>query len=258
MRVLIPAAQDLSDRIPARSCCRARDEAFVLDNLSTGSIDNIIHLKDCLCFHYTIDTIGNEAVLAELIDPCDVVVHLAAAVGSETDRRTSGAHHRDQRSWDRSRSQAREQEEETRGLLRQPPRSLARAPACRSPRMRTSRARMVRKHPPGMRRGASSIDGIPALSCRKERKLPVIRSRLFNTVEPRHPVNTAPALPQLCKAGVGRAADHHLWRRKPVAQLHLRGGCGARHGSLDQRTPRSRPGLQYRQRQRDNDRVISR
>jgi UDP-glucose 4-epimerase len=57
------------------------DEVFVLDNLSTGSIDNIVHLKARPKFHYTIDSVTNEPVLAELLDRCDVVVHLAAAVG---------------------------------------------------------------------------------------------------------------------------------------------------------------------------------
>jgi UDP-glucose 4-epimerase len=56
-------------------------EVFVLDNLSTGSIDNIEHLKGHPRFHYTIDTITNEPVLAEHIDRVDVVFHLAAAVG---------------------------------------------------------------------------------------------------------------------------------------------------------------------------------
>ncbi len=56
-------------------------EVFVLDNLSTGSIENIIHLKQDPRFHYTIDTVSNEPVLAELIDRSDVVFHLAAAVG---------------------------------------------------------------------------------------------------------------------------------------------------------------------------------
>ena len=56
-------------------------EVFALDNLSTGSIDNIEHLKVNPRFHYTIDSVTNEPVLAELIDRCDVVFHLAAAVG---------------------------------------------------------------------------------------------------------------------------------------------------------------------------------
>jgi UDP-glucose 4-epimerase len=56
-------------------------EVFALDNLSTGSIENIEHLKANPRFHYTIDSVTNEPVLAELIDRCDVVFHLAAAVG---------------------------------------------------------------------------------------------------------------------------------------------------------------------------------
>jgi len=57
------------------------DEVYVIDNLSTGSIENIEHLKDHPSFHYTIDTISNEPVTAELVDRVDVIFHLAAAVG---------------------------------------------------------------------------------------------------------------------------------------------------------------------------------
>src|SRR5687768_10583989 len=54
---------------------------MVLDNLSTGSIDNIEHLKSAKAFSYVIDSVTNEPLLAELIDRSDVVFHLAAAVG---------------------------------------------------------------------------------------------------------------------------------------------------------------------------------
>ncbi|MDP6581295.1 MAG: GDP-mannose 4,6-dehydratase [Vicinamibacterales bacterium] len=56
-------------------------DVFVLDNLSTGSIDNIEPLKPHARFDYAIDTITNEPLLAEHVDRCDVVFHLAAAVG---------------------------------------------------------------------------------------------------------------------------------------------------------------------------------
>jgi UDP-glucose 4-epimerase len=56
-------------------------EVHVIDNLSTGSIENIEHLKGHERFHYTIDSIMNEPVLAELVDRVEVVFHLAAAVG---------------------------------------------------------------------------------------------------------------------------------------------------------------------------------
>ena len=53
----------------------------VLDDLSTGSITNIQHLKGRPGFDYVIDTVMNERLTAELIDGADVVFHLAAAVG---------------------------------------------------------------------------------------------------------------------------------------------------------------------------------
>jgi nucleoside-diphosphate-sugar epimerase len=56
-------------------------EVLILDNLSTGSFDNIAHLKGRPGFEYFIDTVDNESLLAELIDRSDVVFHFAAAVG---------------------------------------------------------------------------------------------------------------------------------------------------------------------------------
>jgi UDP-glucose 4-epimerase len=56
-------------------------DVLILDNLSTGSIDNIAHLKGRPGFEYFIDTVNNEGLLAELIDRSDVVFHFAAAVG---------------------------------------------------------------------------------------------------------------------------------------------------------------------------------
>ena len=56
-------------------------QVFVIDDLSTGNIENILPLKSNPKFHHTIDTIMNVPVTAELVDRCDVVFHLAAAVG---------------------------------------------------------------------------------------------------------------------------------------------------------------------------------
>jgi UDP-glucose 4-epimerase len=57
------------------------DTVYILDNLSTGSIDNIEHLKGAPRFNYAVDSVMNEPVVAEMIDRVDVVFHLAAAVG---------------------------------------------------------------------------------------------------------------------------------------------------------------------------------
>ncbi len=56
-------------------------QVLILDDLSTGSIDNVAHLKGRPGFEYFIDSVNNEPLLAELIDRSDVVFHLAAAVG---------------------------------------------------------------------------------------------------------------------------------------------------------------------------------
>jgi len=55
----------------------------VLDDLSTGSMENIRHLKGTENFGYTIDSCASPRVVAELVDDADVVYHLAAAVGVE-------------------------------------------------------------------------------------------------------------------------------------------------------------------------------
>jgi UDP-glucose 4-epimerase len=57
------------------------DQVHVLDDLSTGSIDNMRHLKGKPGFEYTIDSAANAPIVAELVDSADVVFHLAAAVG---------------------------------------------------------------------------------------------------------------------------------------------------------------------------------
>jgi UDP-glucose 4-epimerase len=81
LRVLITGGagfigSHLSDLYIARG-----EEVFCIDDLSTGSFDNIAHLKGNPKFSYTIDSVHNVPVMAELIDQCDVVFHLAAAVG---------------------------------------------------------------------------------------------------------------------------------------------------------------------------------
>src|ERR671930_1419776 len=81
MRVLITGGAGFVGSHLSEALLERGDEVFVLDNLSTGSIDNITHLKTHSKFRYTIDSVSNEPLLAELIDSSDVVVHLAAAVG---------------------------------------------------------------------------------------------------------------------------------------------------------------------------------
>ena len=57
------------------------DDVFIIDDLSTGSIANIQHLKIHPQFSYHIDSVNNTRLMAELVDLSDVIYHLAAAVG---------------------------------------------------------------------------------------------------------------------------------------------------------------------------------
>jgi UDP-glucose 4-epimerase len=65
----------------AEELLRHGHDVSIIDDLSTGSIHNIAHLKSNERFHYTIESCTNVRVMAELVDQCDAVFHLAAAVG---------------------------------------------------------------------------------------------------------------------------------------------------------------------------------
>jgi len=56
-------------------------EVFVLDDVSTGQLENIEHLRSRSDFHLVVDSILSPAVVSEVVHKCDVVFHLAAAVG---------------------------------------------------------------------------------------------------------------------------------------------------------------------------------
>ena len=81
MRALITGGAGFIGSHLSGALLDAGHQVLVLDNLSTGSIDNIAHLKGRPGFEYVIDTVENEPLLAELIDRADVVFHFAAAVG---------------------------------------------------------------------------------------------------------------------------------------------------------------------------------
>src|SRR5215207_4360225 len=183
MRVLITGGAGFVGSHLAEALLERGDEVYVLDDLSTGSIENVAHLKPNPKFHYTIDTVANEPVLAELIDRCDTVVHLAAAVGVklivESPVRTietnvhgtevvlKGANKKKKKVLIASTSEvygksAKVPFSEDDDLVMGPTSKHRWAYAC-----------------------SKMIDEFLALAYFKERKLPIIVVRLFNTVGPR-------------------------------------------------------------------------
>jgi UDP-glucose 4-epimerase len=69
-------ASHLAELLLAEGC-----EVYALDDLSTGSTRNVEHLRGDPRFHLVVDSVLNRAVVNELVYKCDVVYHLAAAVG---------------------------------------------------------------------------------------------------------------------------------------------------------------------------------
>lgn len=81
MKILITGGAGFIGSHLAERCLSEGWHVSVLDDLSTGSFENIAHLKGIIKFQYTIDTVFNAPLVAELVDSCDIVFHMAAAVG---------------------------------------------------------------------------------------------------------------------------------------------------------------------------------
>jgi UDP-glucose 4-epimerase len=83
MRFLITGGAGFVGSHLAEELIGRGDSVHVLDDLSTGAIANIAELRSLPKFEYTIDSADNERLVAELVDSVDVIYHLAAAVGVE-------------------------------------------------------------------------------------------------------------------------------------------------------------------------------
>ena len=81
MRALITGGAGFIGSYLAEALLEKGDHVSIIDDLSTGSISNIEPLKKNPRFDYTIDTIMNIPLMAELVDGADHVYHLAATVG---------------------------------------------------------------------------------------------------------------------------------------------------------------------------------
>ena len=81
MRVLITGGAGFIGSHLAEALLARGEDVLVLDDLSTGSMENIRRLKPLPKFHYWIDSVMNRVLLAELVDESDLVIHFAAAVG---------------------------------------------------------------------------------------------------------------------------------------------------------------------------------
>jgi len=81
MRVLITGGAGFIGSHLADACIARGDEVFVVDDLSTGTLDNLARIAGNPRFHWTAGSVRDSDMIEELVEGCDVIFHLAAAVG---------------------------------------------------------------------------------------------------------------------------------------------------------------------------------
>jgi UDP-glucose 4-epimerase len=176
------------------------DRVVLLDNLSTGSMDNIRHLKTFEQMEYHLDNIENRQLVAELVDDADAVIHLAAAVGVklivESPVRTietnvNGTQRILEAACKKRKLVLTASTSEVYGKNTNVPfhedADLVLGPTTKG---RWSYA------------ASKALDEFLALSYWKEKQLPVIVVRLFNTVGPRQTGRYGMVLPNFVKAAL--------------------------------------------------------
>jgi UDP-glucose 4-epimerase len=180
------------------------DRVVLLDNLSTGSVENIRHLKSSSRMQYHLDGIENRQLLAELVDDADLIVHLAAAVGVklivESPVRTietnvNGTQLILEAASKKKKLVLTASTSEVYGKNTNVPfredADLVLGPTTKG---RWSYA------------ASKALDEFLALSYWKEKKLPVIVVRLFNTVGPRQTGRYGMVLPNFVKSALQNSA----------------------------------------------------
>src|SRR5271163_3758253 len=203
MRFLITGGAGFIGSHLAERLLKRGDEVLLMDNLSTGSMENIRHLKQYDRMHYFLEPIENRQLLAELVDEADVIFHLAAAVGVRLIVE----------------SPVRTIETNVNGT------QLILETACKKRKLvfAASTSEVYGKNinvpfredsdlvlgPTTKGRwsyaASKALDEFLALSYWKEKRLPVIIARLFNTVGPRQTGRYGMVLPNFVKSALDLA-----------------------------------------------------
>lgn len=204
MRFLITGGAGFIGSHLAEKLLDRGDHVVLLDNLSTGSMENIRHLKSSERMEYHLDSIENRQLVAELVDDADVVVHLAAAVGVrlivESPVRTIETNVNGTQMILEAAAKKRKlvltaSTSEVYGKSTQVPfreeADLVLGPTTKG---RWSYA------------ASKALDEFLALSYWKEKKVPVIVVRLFNTVGPRQTGRYGMVLPNFVRQALDNAA----------------------------------------------------
>lgn len=83
MRILITGGAGFIGSHLADALLQQGHHVTIIDDLSTGKMENFEHVRAYPNFRFAIETIMNESVMDRLVSECDVIFHLASAVGVE-------------------------------------------------------------------------------------------------------------------------------------------------------------------------------
>ena len=200
MRYLITGGAGFIGSHLAESLLDRGDHVVLLDNLSTGSVENIRHLKSSGRMQYHLDNLDNRQLLAELVDDAEVIVHLAAAVGVKLivespvktiETNVNGTQMILEAACKKKKLVLTASTSEVYGKNTNVPfhedADLVLGPTTKG---RWSYA------------ASKALDEFLAISYWKEKKLPVIVARLFNTVGPRQTGRYGMVLPNFVKSAL--------------------------------------------------------
>ena len=201
MEVLITGGAGFIGSHLAEAYLARGDEVWILDNLSTGGIRNVEHLRTHPKFHYLVETVMNVPVLAESIDRVDAVIHLAAAVGVrlivESPVNTIETNIKG-----------------TENVLMQASKKKKKVFIASTSEVYGKSARLPFKEDDDLVLGpttkgrwsyacSKALDEFLAIAYWKERKVPVVIARLFNTVGPRQTGRYGMVIPTFVRQALG-------------------------------------------------------
>jgi UDP-glucose 4-epimerase len=211
-------------------------EVFALDNLSTGEEANIFHLREREGFHLVVDSVLSPSVVSELVHRCDVVYHLAAAVGVRliveqpvltmvtnvrgTETVLDYCNRFDKRVLIASSSEIYGDHREERPLTEEDRRIYG----------PTTQKRWLYAD-------SKAIDEFLALAYKQERGLDCVIARLFNTVGPRQSAQYGMVIPRFVgQALSGRPLEIHGDGAQTRSFCHVSDTIRALKGLVDERS----------------------